>query len=128
MAEVVGLIASGIHIAQLAGQVADSVMELKRLGNLVREAPSDVKYYVAQVDSINLILSHIQDDCGQETRSGMGNKNNYMQRSLELCKGGADKLNAAVTELSDKIHGKTGWRLKMGSIKVVLKKHDLQRL
>jgi hypothetical protein len=128
MAEVVGLVASGINIAQLAGQVADSVMELKRLWNLVREAPSDIKDYVAQVDSINLILSHIQDDRAQETRPGMGKDNKYMQQSLEFCKGGADKLNAAVTELSDKIRGKTVWRLKMRSIKIALKKNDLQRL
>jgi hypothetical protein len=128
MAEVVGLIASGINIGQLASQIADSVMELKRLWNLVREAPSDIKDHVTQVESINLILSHIQRDYGQATRPGVGNDNIYMQRSLQLCKEGADKLGAAVSELSDKIRGKTGWRLKMGSIKIVLKKHDLQRL
>jgi hypothetical protein len=51
-----------------------------------------------------------------------------MQRSLELCKEGADELGAVVSDLSDSIRGKTGWRLKMGSMKIVLKKDDLRRL
>jgi len=128
MTEAVGLVASGINIAQLAGQVANSIVELKHLWNLVKEAPSDIKDHIAQVESLNLILAHIQKDYDQETRSGMGKDHIHIQRSLQLCKEGADKLGAAVSDLSDKIRGKTGWRLKMGSMKIVLKKNDLKRL
>lgn len=128
MAEVLGLIGSGITVAQLAGQVAGRVIELKSLWNLVKDVPSDVKDHLVQVESINLILSHIQHDHGPETRPGKESDNIYIQRSLHLCKEGADKLGAAVSDLSDKIRGKTGWRLKIGSMKIVLKKDDLQRL
>ncbi len=128
MAEIVGLVASGINIAQITIQVSASVMELKRLWKLVRDAPSDIKNHVSQVESINLILSHIKHDHDQKTRLGLDNHNLYMQRSLELCKEGAAELGVAVTNLSDSIRGKIGWRLKMGSMKIVLKKDDLQTL
>jgi hypothetical protein len=59
MADVVGVIASGITVAQLISQVAVSIIELKHLWNMVKEAPSDIKVHLARVESINLILSHI---------------------------------------------------------------------
>jgi hypothetical protein len=60
MTEIVGLVASGINIAQLAGQVANSVIELMRLWSLVREAPSDIKDHAAQVES-KFILDDTHD-------------------------------------------------------------------
>jgi hypothetical protein len=128
MAEAVGLIASGINIAQLASQVASSVLELKRMWNLVRDAPSDINDYIAQVESINLILSHIQHEHGQEMSLGKRSDNVYIQKSVHFYKEAADELDTAVAELSDKIRGKTGWRLKVGLIKIVLKRDNLQKL
>ncbi|KAK0109191.1 hypothetical protein ONS96_003014 [Cadophora gregata f. sp. sojae] len=61
MAEVLGVVASGIAVTQLAGQVAKSVIKLKECWDQVQEAPADIKYLLREIDSLNLILNHIQE-------------------------------------------------------------------
>ena len=64
MAEAIGVVASGISIVQLAGQVAASIDKLKGYWKQVKQAPSDIEHLMCDIDSLSLIVAHIQNDQG----------------------------------------------------------------
>jgi len=125
MAEVLGIVASGISVAQLAGQVTSSIIKLKDYWNQIQDAPADINRLLREIESLNLILCHIQDDRAGWTYAG---SNVGMQKSLELCKEGTDDLCGLVNQLREKMEGKKGWKKKVGAVKVVLKKEEIKQI
>jgi hypothetical protein len=125
MAELVGLVASGISIAQLAAQVGGCVIKLKGYWGQVQQAPDDIAHLLREIDSLNLILSHIQND---QSHGELVADNLCMRQSLQLCKEGADELSDLVAELATKIEGKAGLKKKFGSVKITLKNDEVKRL
>jgi hypothetical protein len=125
MAEVLGVIASGVAISQLASQVTSSIIKLNKCWDKIKEAPDDIRQLILEIDSLNLILRHIGDDLSisEPPRGSI-----CIDQSMKLCKEGADELRNLVSELAKKINGKSGWRKKVGEVKVVLRKEDLKRL
>jgi hypothetical protein len=127
MAEVLGVVASGIAVTQLASQVASNIVKLKNYWGQIKDAPAEIEYLLREIDALNHVLSHIQQD-----QVGMGsssvNNTPHLEQSLELCQQGAEELGALVFELAKKVDGKHGLKQKLGSAKVVLKKDELKRL
>jgi hypothetical protein len=128
MAEVLGLVASGISVAQLASGVTNNIIKLRDYWKQVKDAPAELNHLLREIDSLNLILSHIQDDQSNQTSPGLAGNNICLQQSLALCREGADELQNLVGELADKIDGKSGWRKRAGAAKVVLKKETIKTL
>jgi hypothetical protein len=122
MAEVIGVVASGISIVQLAGQVTACTLKLKAYWDEVKEAPTEIKYLVREIDALSLILSQIQDGY-------TGGEDVYLQHSPELCRDGAEELKRLVDEMEMKLSlGGGRWKRKIGAAKVVLKKEEMKRL
>ena len=125
MAEVLGVLASGIATGQLAGEVTKSVIKLKSYWDRVRDAPEDIRHLLLEIDSLNLILCHISDDLSTPAARSGGL---CIEQSLKLCTEGTDALSALVRDLAKKIDGKTGLRRKAGAAKVALKMEDIKKL
>jgi len=127
MAEVLGVVASGIAVTQLASQVTSNIIKLKNYWGQIKDAPADINYLLREVDALDHVLSHIQQD-----QAGMGSNSvshiPHLKQSLALCREGADELGTLVSELAMKVDGKHGLRKKVQSAKVVLKKDELKRL
>jgi len=85
MAEAIGIVASGISIGQLAGQVTACTLKLKAYWDEIKKAPTEIKYPVREIDALSPILSQIQDGY-------TGGENVYLQHSLELCRDGVEEL------------------------------------
>jgi hypothetical protein len=128
MAEVIGLVASGISIAQIAGQVTSSIAKIKEFWDQVKAAPDDISYLLLEMDSFSLILQHIRDDLEQNALPEIVFNNDGVRQSLELCRSGAVELEELTNELTSKLDEKSGLRRKIGSIKTVLKQDDIKRL
>jgi len=60
MAEVLGIITSGMEIRQLGGSVDSSIIKLKEYSDQVKDAPGEIRQLLLEIDSLNLILSHIE--------------------------------------------------------------------
>jgi hypothetical protein len=119
---VIGVVASGISIVQLAGQVTACTLKLKAYWDEIKEAPTEIKYLVREINALSLILSQIQDGY-------TGGENVYLQHSLELCRDGAEELKRLVDEMEMKLSlGGGRWKRKVGAAKVVLKKEEIKRL
>ena len=54
MAEVLGVVASGVAVSQIAGQVTKSIFKLKQYWGQVQDAPDEIKYLLREIDSLNL--------------------------------------------------------------------------
>ncbi|CZR56313.1 uncharacterized protein PAC_06201 [Phialocephala subalpina] len=126
MAEVLGIVASGIAVGQLASEVTSSIITLKGYWDQVKEATSEIRQLLLELDSLNLILRHIQNDQHRENVPTLGSTKICVDQTWKLCKEGSDELNGLVGELAEKIDRKTGWRKKAGAAKVVLKKEEMK--
>ncbi|TVY45721.1 hypothetical protein LSUB1_G000383 [Lachnellula subtilissima] len=126
MAEALGVVASGIAVTQLATQVASSVIKLKNCWEQIKNVPTEISYLLREVDSLKLILCHIQDDQASQWEPNSVGNGVHLRQSLELCKQGSAELETLVNELGAKIEGKHGLKKKLGSAKVVLKNEEIK--
>jgi hypothetical protein len=122
MAELLGVIASGISVASIAIQVGDSVLKLKSFWDTITNAPEDIKYLINEIETLSLILS----DIGKSEKQGdlplVGLES--AKKCLELCEKGSGILEAVVKELDEKI----GKGKRIGGFKAALKKGMIERL
>jgi len=127
MAEVLGIVTSGMAIRQLGGSVNSSIIKLKEYWDQVKDAPGEIRQLFLEIDSLNLILSHIEQDRNRAELSDIS-QNICFGQSLNLCKQGTEELSVLVSELAAKIDGKKGWRRKAGGSKVVLKREEIKKV
>lgn len=127
MAEVLGTVASGAAVGQLAGEITSSIIKLKGYWDQVKDAPGEIRQLLLEIDSLNSILRHIEQDQNQAGLSELSPKI-CVKQSLKLCKQGAEELNGLLSELAMKIDKNTGWRRKAGASKVVLKREEIKKL
>ena len=124
MAEVLGVVASGIAVGTLAAKVTSCVVKLRDCWEQVKDAPADISTLLRQIDCFSLIVSQIQNG---PRLPDLTFNNECLNRSLSLCEEGLGELADLVNELDEKIRDKGGFRKKFGGLKVVLKKDDLKR-
>ncbi|KAG0646159.1 hypothetical protein D0Z07_8120 [Hyphodiscus hymeniophilus] len=113
MAEIVGVVASGIAVAQLAGQLTSSIVKLKGFWDHISEIPDEIRQLSRQIELLNFILCRVKDD----VYSPESSKDTYFEQSFGLCQEAADELSSLVSELTEKINGKTRWRKKAGAVR-----------
>lgn len=128
MAESLGVAAGGIAVTQLATQVASGVIKLKNYWEQVKNVPAEMSYLVREIESLNLILCHIQDDQASQCEPASVGNCIHLRQSLELCQQGSAELGTLVNELAAKIEGKLGLKRKLASAKVVLKNEEVKIL
>ncbi|KIN07099.1 hypothetical protein OIDMADRAFT_109424 [Oidiodendron maius Zn] len=100
MAEAFGLIASGVSISALAGQIASSVVKLKSYLDQVRDAPEDINILIDEIEDLHFLLSDIEDDQCRNPYSAMLLDNNSATRCLDHCKRGVERLRRVVDEMA----------------------------
>ncbi|KAF7890434.1 hypothetical protein EAF00_008749 [Botryotinia globosa] len=127
MAEVLGTVASGIGVAQLAGNLASSIIKLKGYWDEIQDAPDDISFLAREIDSHHLILRSILESQAKITSSGRAS-DMFLEHSLKLCEDSSNELNELVKALGEEMNSRNKWRSKLGATKVVLKKEQLKRL
>ena len=81
IAEVLGAVASGIAIGQLAASIARSIIAIKEGWSQVQDAPSEIDNLIRQIDSLNRILQHIEDD---QSREDIKKLKSRMKNAIQL--------------------------------------------
>lgn len=126
MAEVLGIVTGGVAIGQLVGSIATSLIKLKQYWDQVKDVPREVRQLLLEIESLKLILGHIEQDHSRTGLLGMPQSARFGQ-SLNLCQQGSEELSLLVNELALKINGKKGWRRKALATKVLLKRGEIKR-
>ena len=116
MAEMLGIVASGMGIASLAIQIGDSLIKLKDFWDAVKEAPEEVKYLIEEIETLSLVLSEIDANANEDDMVQIGSA--ASRKCLDLCRRGAAVLGTVVGQAEQEIAKKR----RIGSVKMVLKK------
>ena len=122
MAEVLGVVASGISVAQIAGQLLSSIQQLRTLCRALRDTPGELQAILGELEILGEIfygLGAIKTNSSQPSVSAL-------QASLTQCQNAALKLEAlanAGARLLENNKNRT-WFL----MKAVLKREELRDL
>ena len=127
MAELVGVVASGIGIATLAAQIASSAIRLKGYWSELKEASKDIRLSIEEIEDIQLVLSDIEEDqrCNPISRTASGSRS--ASRCLERCKVGADLLKNLADDLGAEITSSSKTKKAWASAKVILKRDKFEK-
>jgi hypothetical protein len=128
MAEILGIVASGISVAQIAGQVINSIIKLKGYWEQVKGVPAEINHLLGEIDSLSLLLYHIQDNQPPQVSENVPLGSTGVQQCCKLCQDAAEELRILVRDMERKFEGKIGWKRRVGSAKVVLKKEEVKGL
>jgi hypothetical protein len=125
MAEVVGIISSGIAIGQATAAIAKSLVKLKDLWNEFRDVPEDLVFLVRQVEILRLLF---EENESQVSQTGSASLPRSVQLAFELVTKGASELEVLVEELQHGLKQRQGWKAKVAMTKAVLKKDQVKRV
>ncbi|KAB8288474.1 hypothetical protein EYC80_010139 [Monilinia laxa] len=127
MAEALGAVASGISVAQLAGNITSSIIKLKNYWDQIQDAPDDIAFLVRELDTHHFVLRSILESQAKFT-SARQPMNSFLDHSLKLSHDSFEELNNIVGTLAKEINSNCRWKKKLGATKVVLKGEQLKKL
>jgi hypothetical protein len=127
MAEVIGVLASGISIGTLAAQIASSITTLKSYWDEVKEVPEVVSNLLEDIEDLHSILGDIKDDRIRNPISSLLLDGTSPAKCLTHCRKAATRLSELVDELGADIDASNQFKRKKAAIKVVLTKKKLAR-
>jgi hypothetical protein len=111
---------SGLGIASLAVQVSDCVMQLKGFWDAVKDAPDEIKHLIEEIETLSLVLS----DFETSEKSELNLRHEATSRCFQYCKKAVGILEGVVKE----VEGEIKKRKRVGSVKTVLKKGEIEKL
>lgn len=128
MAEIVGLVASGISITTLAVQIANSLAKLKSYWTDIIEAPEDILFLIEELDGLYSLLADIDK---HQQRNPMSStvlpKGTSISRCQEHCRRAASQLKEITDDLSADINTLHRLRKRWASAKIVFKKDTIKK-
>lgn len=125
MAEIVGLVASGISIAQVAGEIITVGIKIKGLLDEVKDAPETLLALLDRVSRLVPVLCSISVDTDSTPLSV--SLHSALHGAVSSCMEAAKQLELLARDLSDEIDATHGARRKLKMAKVILRKSLLQK-
>lgn len=132
MAEVLGLVASGISVAQVAGSILTDSLKLKSLLDEVKNAPECLRDMLDQLELLTPILCEATTSDYDAASTSLPHPSAHshvqqaLQNTLRACQTAGEQLELLAADLMSQIDvARGGVRLKRAMVKVVLKKGTL---
>lgn len=127
MAELLAVVASGISVAQLAGQIASSVLKLKSYLDQIKEAPEDIRNLIEEIEVVLLLLTEVEQDQAQQPT--LVRRPVPALRCLDNCKKAVESLRSGVDELGADIEGAKFPKKnnRWASVKMVWKRERIEK-
>ncbi|KAG6362390.1 hypothetical protein INS49_010620 [Diaporthe citri] len=132
MAEVLGLVASGLSVAQIAGSIVITSLKVKALLDEVKDAPEGLRNMLDHIELLAPILCEATagGDEGAGTNLALlpatSHLQQAMQRALAACQAAGEQLELLARSLMSQIEAaRGGVRRKRAAVKIVLKRGTL---
>jgi hypothetical protein len=126
MAEVLGVVASGVSIAQLTGQIATSIIRLKGFWDQVKNAPDEISNLIKELEVLNDVLCDLEPRETTSPPDFMAGSHAFRQ-SLTLCYEATRELCNLADSLNLEIaSSRKLWRAR-GCVKLVIKRDQIKR-
>lgn len=126
MAETLGIVASGITVAQIASQAGGAVLKLKQLWDEVHDVPDTITDLMEQIDCLDPALWEAEQHFNHQNISPLLWDHTAARRSAEYCRKALEKLSEITSDLSALVRSRHTMRRKIGCVKVVLKKEQIK--
>lgn len=130
MAEVLGAIASGIAIGQVAATTGIAVLRLKQLLDQVRDVPRSVSDLMEQIECLDPALWELEQSIGQDEIPSQLWETPAAAKSAMYCRKALRELMDLTDELSAQINSTKRVQRNIARFKAVLKRgamSDLER-
>ncbi|KAG9526791.1 hypothetical protein KCV07_g253, partial [Aureobasidium melanogenum] len=117
MAEVFGVVASGIGIAGVAAQAIDGIRKLQAFCNDIRDAPEEIKYLTTELEILLGTIANIETQI-QRNSTLCGNMDptpalRFVDQSVRSLNAVIEKLNAEIVQKRRMGSMKMAWRKKV---------------
>lgn len=96
MAEVLGIVASGIAVSQLFLGIAKATQKLHGTWSQFQDAPHDIRHILEELDILGQSLVFLEEGIKHQLQLGHAAG---IQKSLQLCQKAADDLDDLVSTL-----------------------------
>lgn len=113
MAEVFGIVASGISLGGLMGTIIKAGTQIIALYNEIQDASDEVAFRLQELQILSRILE---------------NSNSISLDARNLCELCLSELHLVLAELQSQIRRYRGFRRQVASAKVIVKKDTMQKL
>jgi len=125
MAEVIGIVASGIAIGQATAALTSSLLKLKSLWNEFRDVPNDLLHLVHELEIVCLVLAESDP---QGTSGTCTPSSRPSELAWKLTNDGAKGLKSLVDDLQAELKQDQRWKGKFVAAKTVMKRDQIKRL
>lgn len=124
MAEVLGIVASGLTIAQIAAQLLGCVQQLQTLSRYVRKVPANLQSILDEIEMTAQLVAEVK---AFDEAAFPGQGSALLQNHLLKCQAAASSLQELITKIFQPL--KTGSKFRTKTlIKAVLKKGEIEEL
>lgn len=129
MAEVLGVVASGIAVVDAAGQVGSGIIKLRRLWNEVNNVPDTIKSLMQQLELLAVIMGEMEVMHQSNTRDATLRpfSSQGMELSMMRCREAMETLEDLVTKLTKHVDSQKRLKRAKAKLKVALGKDDLNQ-
>lgn len=129
MAEVLGVVASGIAVVQMTTEIGGAVVKLKRLWDRVEQVPHQIRDILSDMTVLEPLLAEIQREFKSSELPEGGWNSSLASQSASYCTQAQKTLIEMVEELDGRIMGaKSKTRQMARAAKVLMRKDDLDRM
>ena len=124
MAEVLGVVASGISIVQIAAQILGCVQQLQTFSRYIRNVPGDMQ---STLDDIEMTVQLFAEVKAFDEVAFPGQGLGLLRNHLLKCQAAASSLQELVTKVIQPLKKDSKFRTKH-LIRAVLKKSEIEEL
>jgi hypothetical protein len=125
MGEILGIVASGIAVAQLAQATGSVVLKLKQLWNEIENTGNTIQDLMDQIDCLDPALWEAERTFNQNILPSQVWDDTAAKNSARYCRIALQKLTGIVTDLSAEIDSAKRHQKSIGIMKVILKRKQL---
>lgn len=128
MAEVFGVVVSGITLAQLSGEILSNGLKIKGFVSDIYDAPESLHILLDQLQILGQVFQELDHshDISVASMIDLPSQASLLTATSH-CKKAVERLNSLAQDLAGQIEASRGMRQKIGRIRVVLKKDTLAK-
>jgi hypothetical protein len=124
MAEVLGIVASGISVVQIAGQLVKCVQQLRNVCRSIRDFPAELQQILQEIQVLGEVFCNLENLQGDYSPVGSFD---VLKASLAHCVVAKTALEAIISRTRSPQNARTG-KQNWYTIKAVFKKEEIKEL
>jgi hypothetical protein len=129
MAEILGVVASGIAVGQAVAALGRATFAVKRLCDELNEIPEKIAHLLDELEILNPLVSEVESGLSAPVEAASGSWNDAAARhAVSSCRLASSALESLASSLQERISAASGARRKVASLRALLKKDEMKLL